>query len=191
MGYPLKISKEGRKIHVNLLMTEDKSSIHFSTIINFHGLIKKQYSRNRCRCLQGFTLKKGEKTREECSRLQDHLTYCKKQDAQKITYPTVKEKIEFKNVRKMIKADEVLNADFECLLLENEDGTNDTSCSIRDEPKKKRKRQRIFQDHQAISWFTRLSSTDENFSLENEAGFEFPHKNRMWERMLLRNFLTT
>ena len=76
----------------------------------------------------------------------------------------------------MIKADEVLYADFECLLLENEDGTTDTSCGIIDEPKKKEKRQKIFQDHQAISWFTRLSSTDENFNLENEAGFEFPHK---------------
>jgi hypothetical protein len=65
----------------------------------------------------------------------------------------------------MIKADEVLYADFECLLLENEDGTTDTGCGIIDEPKKKEKRQKIFQD--------------------------FHKKNRMWVRMLLRNFLTT
>ena len=85
MIYPLKVTKEEiRERHINLLLTDDdKGMFHYSTIINFSGLLNGQY--NKCKtkifychvCLHGFKKRKDEAKSEDCKRLQEHQKYCK------------------------------------------------------------------------------------------------------------------
>ena len=79
--YPLRVAKGELARHVNLLLTEKDGIPHYSTIKNFSGFLRCQYSKYHgttyyCySCLHGFAEKKGEKERSECKLLQEHLTY--------------------------------------------------------------------------------------------------------------------
>ena len=123
--FPLRIAPEVRARHVNLLCTEDpaeEGKFHYSTIRNFGGLMRKQYNKHGnhslhfCyRCLHGFYAKKGERTRESCTVLQDHIRYCKTIKPQRVTYPE-NGRTEFTNIHKMLKAPVVCYSDMEALL---------------------------------------------------------------------------
>ena len=84
--YPLRITNQELARHVNLLLTEEDGSCHYSTIKNFNGLMRAQYNKDNHKyfycysCLHGFKAKPNEKTREECVLLQDHVKYCKQQN---------------------------------------------------------------------------------------------------------------
>ena len=64
--YPLRVTKEELGRHVNLFVTEENGTWHYSTIKNFNGFVGKQFNKNKhlyfyCySCLQGFRAKKGE-----------------------------------------------------------------------------------------------------------------------------------
>ena len=83
--YPLRITNQELARHVNLLLTEEDGSWHYSTIKNFSGLLAKQYNKNDHKifycysCLHGFKAKPNENNREDCILLKDHVKYCKQQ----------------------------------------------------------------------------------------------------------------
>ena len=128
------------------------------------------------RCLHGCVAKKGELTREQCSTLLKHEKYCKTLAPQKITYPE-NEKMSFKNLRKMVKAPIVSYADFEAVLKPRVEC--DTATGLDPSAAKKRKKERrqtFYQEHQAISYFTKFASIDPNFKLEEDETFTFPQR---------------
>ena len=115
--YPIRISPEVGPRHINLLLTEKDGVSHYSSIKNLDGFLRAQYSKTRhkhfhChRCLHGFYAKKGEKTRDQCKNLQEHMNFCKTLTPQVISFP--KNKVpEFTNFGKMVKVPVVCYADF-------------------------------------------------------------------------------
>ena len=67
MVYPVRIIKTELTRYVNLLLTEKENVCHYSTIKNFSGILRSQYSKYHGKyhycytCLQGFAAKKEEK----------------------------------------------------------------------------------------------------------------------------------
>ena len=127
--FPIKVTKEEKPRHVNLLLTEKDGIHHYSTITNFSGLLRCQYSKHNgtlfyCySCLHGFAPKTGEKTREQCVNLQNHQELCKTLKPQRVSYPE-KDKddmLYFTNIQKQLKAPFVVYADFESILKETSD----------------------------------------------------------------------
>ena len=88
--YPLRVTSQELSRHVNLLLTEQDGSWHYSTIKNFSGFLAKQYSKLDKKsfycysCLHGFKANPNEKTREDCTLLKEHVPYCKQQVATSI-----------------------------------------------------------------------------------------------------------
>ena len=174
--YPLRIASKNNIRHVNLLLTDHDGTCHYSTIRNFGGFMLRQYSKNTNRrffcytCLHGFKAKKGEKTRDQCKILQEHVKICRTLTPQRVSYPK-DEYAEFTNIRKMVKSPVVAYCDIESILVPVSDV--DTSLSAGPHPAKKPKHAK-YQQHQAASYFTKVVSIDPNFKLEEKKGFQFP-----------------
>ena len=176
--YPIRIASHIGARHVNLLLTEKDGSSHFSAIKNLDGFLRAQYTKGdrkhfHCyRCLHGFVAKTGEKSRDQCKNLQEHMTYCKTLNPQLVSYP--KDGVaEFTNLRKMLKAPVVCYADFESTL--ERTSNIDTTTGIGDEPEKKTTHTK-YQAHKPVSYFTKVVSIDPKFQLDQEQDFQFPQK---------------
>ena len=137
--FPIKVTKEELPRHINILLTEEDGNCHYSSIVNFSGLLRSQYSKYHgtyfyCySCLHGFVPKKGEKTREQCVNLQEHHKHCKTQKPQRISYP-IKGKqdlLQFTSIHKQLKMPFVVYADFEsCLKKESDIDTKTGWCQF-------------------------------------------------------------
>ena len=174
--YPVRIAPQVGSRHVNLLLTEKDGTSHYSAIKNLDGFLRAQYSNTNhkhfhCyRCLHGFYAKTGEKTRDQCKNLQEHLKYCKTLTPQCVSYPK-DEVAEFTNLYKMVKSPVVCYADFEATLQPVSD--TDTTTGAQSNPPKKKKQVK-YQQHNPASYFTKVVSIDPNFQLEQEQDFQFP-----------------
>lgn len=186
--YPLRITNQELARHVNLLLTEEDGSYHYSTIKNFNGLMRAQYSKHHGEyfycysCLHGFTAKNDEKTREECVLLQDHVKYCKQQKSQRVSYPQ-KKAVEFTNIQKQLKQSFVGYADFECILKKETDA--DVHTGIAETSRKEFK----YQSHKPASYFTKFVSIDPEFTLPSDDCFEFPQQETYIGEDSAENFL--
>ena len=174
MVYPLRVTKEEKSRHVNLLLTEKDTNWHYSAIKNFSGFLRVQYSKTNHKsfycytCLHGFQAKKGEKSRKQCKLLEEHNIYCKKQKPQRVTYP--KDGVtKFTNIQKMLKQPFVGYADFECILKKESEGV-DVTTGITETARKQVK----FKTHEPASYFTKFVSIDPQFALPEEDNFQFP-----------------
>ena len=173
--YPLRVVNQELSHHVNLLLTEKDNILHYSTIKNFNGFLRAQYNKNNSRyfycysCLHGFKAKKGEKTREDCKLLKEHIRYCKTQKPQRVSYPKDKE-LEFTNIQTQLKHPFVGYADFECILKKETD--IDVKPGITSTIEKELK----YQTHDAASYFTKFVSIDSSFTLDEDEHFSFPPK---------------
>ena len=162
--------------HVNLLLTEQDGSWHYSTIKNFSGFLAKQYSKLDKKsfycysCLHRFKAKPNEKTREDCVLLKEHVQYCKQQKSQRVSYPQ-KKVVEFTNIQKQLKHPFVGYADFECILKKEVD--EDVTPGITETSKKEFK----YQSHIPVSYFTKFVFIDPEFASQEDDRFEFPQKN--------------
>ena len=186
--YPIRVTKHEMLRHINLLLTEQDGIRHYSAITNFSGLLNSQYNKHSHRlfycysCLHGFKAKKGEKTREDCHLLKEHVKYCKTQTPQHVTYPTKGKDdiLQFTNIRKQLEAPFVVYADFECCLKEISDkdvktglfpATNPPlvlSEKGRKEWEKKEKeygKEFKYQAHEAASYWYKIVSIDPNFDI--------------------------
>ena len=123
--YPLRVEKEEKARHINLLLTDDDGCKHYSSIIDFSRLCRSQVSKHNGRmhfcysCLTGFSTSSADETRDKCKRLQEHMKLCTTHDAQRVSYPTKEDddnKIRFTNIRKQLAAPFVIYADFEAAL---------------------------------------------------------------------------
>ena len=176
MIYPLRVTDKELHRHVNLLLTELDGVWHYSTIKNFSGFIRAQYSKHNgsrtfyCySCLHGFQGKKGETSRKKCSRLQEHVKYCKTQKPQKVSYPENKT-LKFENIHKQLKHPFVGYADFECTLQRTTDKNVSTGiCDDSDHSK-----EFSYQNHIDASYFTKFVSIDSEFKLDENEFFKFP-----------------
>ena len=160
------------------MLTENNGSSHYSSIKNLDGLLRAQYTKSgsnkrfHCyRCLHGFKAKKGEKTRDQCKNLQEHISYCKSVDPQLVSYPK-NEVAEFTNLRKMLKAPVVCYADFMSIL--EKTGDIDTTTGIQDKPDNSKHTK--YQAHKPVSYFKKVVSVDPSFQLDQEIDFQFPQK---------------
>ena len=174
--YPLCVTNQELSRHVNLLVTEEDGSWHYSTIKNFSGFLRAQYSKRTgsntfyCySCLHGFQAKKGEKVRTDCKLLAEHAKYCKQQKSQRVSYPQ-KKVTEFTNIQKTLKQPFVGYADFECILKKESD--IDAMPGIAETSKKETK----YQTHTAASYFTKFTSIDPDFTLSEDDCFQFPQR---------------
>ena len=174
--YPLRVTNQELTRHVNLLLTEQDGSWHYSTIKNFNGFMRAQYNKSKCTtfycysCLHGFKAKPNENTREDCILLKEHVQYCKQQKTQRVSYPQ-KKAVEFTNIQKQLKHPFVGYADFECILKKEVD--DDVTPGITETSKKEFK----YQSHIPVSYFTKFVSIDPGFALQEDDCFEFPQKN--------------
>ena len=123
--YPLRVEKEEKARHINLLLTDDDGCKHYSAITDFSRLCRSQVSKHNSKmhfcysCLTGFSVSTVGKTRDKCKRLQEHMKLCNTHDAQRVSYPKKDEddKIRFTNIRKQLAAPFVIYADFESALV--------------------------------------------------------------------------
>ena len=171
--YPIRIASRIGARHVNLLLTENNGSSHYSSIKNLDGLLRAQYTKSgsnkrfHCyECLHGFIAKKGEKTRDQCKNLQEHISYCKSVDPQLVSYPK-NEVAKFTNLRKMLKAPVVCYADFMSIL--EKTGDIDTTTGIQDKPDNSKHTK--YQAHKPVSYFKKVDSVDPLFQLDQEIDF--------------------
>ena len=108
--YPLRITRDIKERHVNLLLITEEDKNHYCLIRNFSALMsqrvnwqKKQYF---CyNCLHAFTKQ---------SLLDAHMPLCYKQRAQKIVFPDKEKTVKFKNIKKQLRVPFIIYADFEC-----------------------------------------------------------------------------
>ena len=183
--YPLKVTKhEIKGRHVNLLLTEQDGIKHYSTITDFSRLVGSQYTKNEHKhfycysCIHGFKSKKGEKSREECTLLNEHYEHCKTEKPQRVEYPD-KEKGEtsvyFTNIHKQLEESFAAYADFECNLKQTA-GDIDVTTGIvppSTEPKTKKeekaaRKETAYQLHEPASFGIKIVSVDPNFKHEVE-----------------------
>ena len=187
--YPLRITKKEQTRHVNLLVTEKDNNWHYSTIKNFSGFLRAQYSKYTGKtfycytCLHGFKAKTNEKTREECVLLQDHTKYCKQYKPQRVSYPQNKT-LEFTNIQKQLKQAFVGYADFECLL-RGEMTDKSVQTGITETSRKEIK----YQSHEPASYFTKFVSIDPEFDLPVDENFKFPQTETYVGEDAAENFL--
>ena len=117
--YPVKVSSQMRRDHVNLLILKGKNNgYHYCTITNLDRLLKKgSHTKLHCRfCLQGFDTRSNTpndvKVHEmECN---DVLKGCPKLEFPDETH------IEYKNYSKQLRHRYTVYADFESLLVKDE-----------------------------------------------------------------------
>ena len=108
--YPLRITRDIKERHVNLLLITEEDKSHYCLIRNFSALMsqrvnwqKKQYF---CyNCLHAFTKQ---------SLLDAHMPLCYKQRAQKIVFPDKEKTVKFKNIKNQLRVPFIIYADFEC-----------------------------------------------------------------------------
>ena len=137
--YPLKVTREERKNHVNLLFYSKGETQHYCLIRNFSRLVGSQYSKKGnelayCRfCLHGFY---GKEIKGECTRLENakkmrdiHEKECFVHGEQLRVFPE-EDNVEFRNIHKQLEAPFVVYADFEAILPEC-----DNQCSSKDKTK--------------------------------------------------------
>ena len=130
-AYPLKVSKEKRGQHVDLLfMSNDKSS-YYCLIKNFSKFALSQSSKHAhktCFCrffLHGFSsgTTKADKTRyrrsakEMIKKLREHEKNCFAFSAQRIEFPE-NSTVKFNNIKNQLQAPFTVYADFESILKE-------------------------------------------------------------------------
>ena len=172
--FPIRITEYERENHVNLLLTEHYDNVHYSTIMNFDGLVRGQKSRNCFYCYSCFTQfhqHKGIKCREQCKELMEHKEFCKKLKPQRVTYPK-DEVLSFTNLRKMRSAPFVVYTDFEAVL-EKGDNVKSTDIGLTELSGEERS---MYQKHKPVSWYTRVSS-EIDLKLKDEGDeFIFPQK---------------
>ena len=207
MIYPVRVTKQELERHVNLLLTEQDGVWHYSTIKNFNGLMRTQYTNYHGKyffcysCLHGFAAKENEKSRKDCKLLQEHVKYCKQQKAQRISYPQNKN-AEFTNIQKTLKQPFVGYADFESILertkrtnASQEEEEVKTSISpidvenLDEATTKREKKEFEYQSHTGASYFTKFVSVDPDFAIPEHDGFEFPQKNTYVGENAAENFL--
>ena len=116
--YPLKVAREVKERHANLLLISDGQTNHYTWIKNFSRLVGSQYSSKNnelayCRfCLHGFHGKNIAIRRQIC---EDHEKECFVHGGQRTEFPddpTVK----FTAIEKQVEAPFVVYADFESIL---------------------------------------------------------------------------
>ena len=140
-------------------------------------------------CLHGFQAKKGEKTRNQCVLLQEHVKYCKTFKPQKTTFPKTGTITEFKNIHKMLMQPFVGYADVECTLkpvneVENvatgiippekkntEENQSDKKSTKKSKSEKKLTEEQ-YQSHNPFSYFIKFVSIDPEFCLAEQENFE-------------------
>ena len=179
--YPLRITKSELARHVNILLTEKDGVWHYSTIKKFSGFLRSQYSKHMGKyhycytCLHGFEAKKGEKTRDQCVLLKEHVKYCKTLKPQRVTYPT-KATVEFENINKMLMQPFVGYSDFECTLKPANDVEDVTTGIVPPESQKEKYTEEEYQKHVPVSYFTKFVSIDPEFDLPQKENFVFPQE---------------
>ena len=127
--YPLKVSKEPRLKHVNLLLIANDDINHYCYIKDFNKLAGSQYSSTNdktyfCRfCLHGFSSHYTDKSQnphrrtdeEMKEKLKKHEENCFAFAAQRTEFPE-DPIVKFKNVKNQLPAPFVVYADFESIL---------------------------------------------------------------------------
>ena len=129
------MTEKEREKHINLLVVqtdkhlETSTQHHFIAIRDFSRLASQQINNHKgrkyvCyRCFQTFYTENEERTRKECTNLQNHVKTCEREKIQKVEYPSraVDKIMHFKAVAKQLRAPFVAYADFECLLVQDEE----------------------------------------------------------------------
>ena len=111
--YPLRIAKEEKRRHVDLLLLKDEEKTHFCWTKNFNKLVSSQVSKNEhkrvfCkRCLNPFT---SEET------LAIHKESCEQFEAVRIGMPKKGSKCKFKNMNRTTDVPFRIYVDFELIL---------------------------------------------------------------------------
>ena len=108
--YPLRITRDIKDQHINLLLIREGEKSHYCLIRNFSRLMGKRTDHDGAQyycynCLHGFS-------RQDL--LDDHIPLCYKQRAQKIVFPEKEDTVKFKNIKKQLRVPFVIYADFEC-----------------------------------------------------------------------------
>ncbi|XP_057302648.1 uncharacterized protein LOC130636817 [Hydractinia symbiolongicarpus] len=114
----------GRNKHVNLLLLTDDKKTHYTTIKNLSRLLGSEISKNHLKmrfclnCLQVFpTIESRDK----------HYSYCKDNEAVKITMACEKEKhLYYQDGQQQFKVPFIIYADFESLLIPMKENARDT-----------------------------------------------------------------
>ena len=109
--FPIYVSQHGSKIHIDLLLFSDEHTSHYVWVKNRNRLLastKKHHGHHFCPfCFHGYTKK---------SLLDEHLPYCGINGPQRIQLPRDDDKLlNYKDVRKQMKAPAIIVADFETL----------------------------------------------------------------------------
>ena len=112
--YPLSITKDEKKHHIDLLLLKEKEKTHYCLIKDLWRLVGKQVTKNckkkyLCKmCLNSFPCEKV---------LSDHKNYCGLNKPAKVILPNKANNIvEFKNYNHSMKAPFAIYADFESLI---------------------------------------------------------------------------
>ena len=127
--YPLKVSKEVKERHVDLLLIGEDNNNHYCYVKDFGKLVGSQYSSTSnkkyfCRfCMHGFSrsytsqdLAQHRRTDEEMKKkLKDHEENCFSFAAQRTEFPE-ETNVKFKNVKNQVQAPFLAYADFESIL---------------------------------------------------------------------------
>ena len=97
--YPLRVTRNIKERHVNLLLIKEGDKSHYCLIRNFSRLMGQRNKDHNAQyycynCLHGFTTQ---------SLLDDHIPLCYKQRAQKIVFPEKEKTVKFKNIKKQLK----------------------------------------------------------------------------------------
>ncbi|XP_057310491.1 uncharacterized protein LOC130648455 [Hydractinia symbiolongicarpus] len=117
------IFNEGEK-QVNLLLLTDNKKNHYTTIKNISRLLGSKISKNHGKmhfcmsCLQGF---------QTIESRDNHYSYCKDNEAVKITMPSDKKKcLYYQDGQQQFKVSFAIYADFESLLIPMKENARDT-----------------------------------------------------------------
>ena len=163
MVYPVRITKTELARHVNLLLTEKESVCHYSTVINFSGFLRSQYSKHWGKYHYCYTYLHGFERHEMSVLLKEHVKYCKTLKPQRVSYPDKEDaSVQFTNVQKMLMAPFVGYSDLECTL-KSENDVDDVSTGI-EQPEKKSTEVK-YQAHTPASYFTKFVSIVPDFTL--------------------------
>ncbi|XP_029175998.1 uncharacterized protein LOC114944299 [Nylanderia fulva] len=127
---PLRLSKQKRDKHVNLLYVKDENSVgYFALIKNLSRLVSSQLNKQKCRryicdrCLHYFFSK---------DKLQAHTVDCGKLNDCAIRLPSDKDKwLSFDNYTRKERLPFVVYADLECVLTKIEDSFKFALCRLK------------------------------------------------------------
>ena len=108
--YPLRVTRNIKERHINLLLIKEGDKSHYCLIRHFSRLMSKRTDHNGAQyycynCLHGFSTQ---------DRLDKHMPLCYKQRAQKIVFPEKEKTIKFKNIKRQLRVPFIIYADFEC-----------------------------------------------------------------------------